>query len=191
MRKVILILFALSVSSTGYSQFTKGRILTGGSISFSAGKTKLNGTTANQSTYFQLAPNAGCFVIDRLAIGAGIGLGLSKYKSESLNPIFESSSTSFELSPFVRYYLSQGIFFQAEFGFGNMRNKSTQGTVTSKNTSKFGALSLGAGYAYFINDNIAVEPFLGYRRSDTDLGPINSSIFLNVGFQIYLNSKKE
>jgi outer membrane autotransporter protein len=141
-----------------------------------------------------LSPSAGYFIIDNLAVGAAIDFNASSTKPSGGTG--KSSSTSVSLSPFVRYYLNQGIFFQGQVGFGSENSKYPSGggttTTTKYSTSNW---SLGAGYAYFLNDFVAVEPMIGYGSNSqkTTSGPdvkySYPGLFLKVGFQVYLGAR--
>ncbi len=183
-------MLALGVFSPGYAQFTKGRILAGGDFSISTNRNKSNSTVTSKYTTIQVSPKAGYFVMDNLAIGLSLGLGASSGKTESTSGNSENSGASIGLEPFVRYYLPQRIFFQGQFGYASSSYKVTYGGTTTKSTNNSTTWAIGAGYAYFLNNNIALEPFLGYRsRNNDNGGPTQSSLFLNIGFQLYFSKK--
>lgn len=193
MKKILLTLIAALAFTASYAQFTKGRMLAGGNVSLSTSSNKVDQggslTPTSKSTSFQLSPNVGYFVIDNLAIGAGLGLGLSTIKTENSTINSKTNISSLEFEPFVRYYLKQGVFVEGQFGLGTTKYKYENSTFPSStvNTTSW---SIGAGYPYFLNDNVAIEPFLGYRRISNDNGgPVQSSLFLSVGLQVYLGSK--
>jgi len=197
MKKTVILLFTVLTLSTAFAQFEKGRILAGGSVSFSAttDKTKANSTTTTngKTTSFDFGPKAGYFFINNLAAGIGLDARTSTYKDE--NSTYKYTTSGVSVSPFVRYYLKPGIFFQGTFGGGPSKTKVTNNNVTS--TTKFSTAnwSLGAGYAWFLNNKVAIEPFIGYgsqisKNKGNDVKDINSSLFINIGFQIYLDTKK-
>jgi hypothetical protein len=197
MKKLLFISLTVLTFSSAFAQFEKGRILAGGSVSFAAttNKTKTdNATTTNsKTTSFDFGPRAGYFFIDHLAAGLSLDLSTSSTKQEGSGD--KDASTTFLISPFIRYYLEPGIFFQGQYGIGpeTDKNKDRSGTVTTKYTAS--SWSLGAGYAYFLNSNVAVEPFIGYgarsrKLKDSDVKGVNSGLFINIGFQIYLDRKK-
>ncbi len=196
MKKLFITTLIVFAGVSAFAQFEKGRILAGGSVSFasSTNKTKTdNATTTNsKTTSFDFGPRAGYFFIDNLAAGLGLDLSTSSTKQEGSGD--KDASTTFLISPFVRYYLQPGIFFQGQYGIGPETEKSTNAstTVTTKYTGS--SWSLGAGYAYFLNSNVAVEPFIGYgarsrKLKDSDVKGVNSGLFINIGFQIYLDRK--
>ncbi|MFZ5972599.1 MAG: outer membrane beta-barrel protein [Bacteroidota bacterium] len=196
MQKTILsIVFFLAASST-FAQFNQGRILTGGSVGFSTdtNKSKANSTTTTngRSTSFTLSPNAGYFVIDNLAVGAALEIFANSYKPDGNGS--KSNQSSLSIAPFVRYYLSPGIFFQGQYAVGAGKNKYSVGNTNVEEKYGISAVSLGAGYAHFLNDHVAIEPFIGYRSSslkdkDDDSKNIDSGLFLNVGLQVYLGNR--
>lgn len=198
MKRIVIVLALAMISSGAFAQFNKGRYLVGGSLRLDTytSKTKSGSTTTKggNSTDFTLSPSAGYFVIDNLAVGASLDFGASSTKYTGSSG--KSSSTSIGLSPFVRYYLSQGIFFQGQVGFGSQNSKSpTGGGTTSTTKYSTSNWSLGAGYAYFLNDFVAVEPMIGYGSNSqkTTSGPdvkySQPGLFIKVGFQVYLGAR--
>jgi outer membrane protein len=193
MKKTTILLFAIFATFGAYAQYNQGRMLVGGSLGFSTQteKSKYDGNTQTDGnwTSFSLEPQFGYFVIDNLAVGATLDFGLSKWNDE-VDSDDDVSSTSIEFTPTVRYYLPQNIFFQGQVGFGAAKYKYGSGTVDEE---KYNTLSfaLAAGYAYFLTDNVAVEPMIGYgsyreKDKDSDVKNINNGLFLRVGLQVYL-----
>lgn len=195
MKKITILFIAMCTTFGVYAQFNQGRMMIGGSVAFNAvtNKYKSDGTTitTGKQTSFSLAPQFGYFVIDNLAVGAALELGLSKYKDEDSD--YESNSTSIQIQPIVRYYLPQGIFFQGQFGFGTGKDKTDNGNIDEDkyNITSWG---LSAGYAYFLNDNVSIEPQLGYggtgyKDKDSSGKSIVNGLFIQVGLQVYLGNK--
>jgi outer membrane protein len=200
MKKIIFTILLATVVGVASAQFSQGRMLVGGDFSFSSNTEKAKGggttVTLGKTTTFELGPQFGYFIIDNLAIGAALDVSLTMEKPEDADNEPEITTTVFALSPFVRYYLDQGIFFQGEFNLGSGKTKQSLGSISQE--TKFGltGLGLGVGYAYFLNDNVAVEPLIGYqtltttnKESDPESKFIDGGLFLRVGFQIYLGSK--
>jgi hypothetical protein len=192
MKKFTILIIIMCGAVGAYAQFEQGRMLVGGTVEFNAvvSKYKSDGTTVTngRQTSFSLAPQFGYFVIDNLAVGAALDLGLSKYKSEDGD--YESTSTSIEFQPMVRYYLPQGIFFQGQFGFGTGKDKVDNGN-TDDDKYNITSWGLSAGYAYFLADNVAIEPQLGYggtgyKDKDSSGKSIVNGLFIRVGLQVYL-----
>jgi hypothetical protein len=183
-----------------YAQFNQGRWLAGGSLGFSATTDKSKSdqatVTNSHSTDFSLTPDVGYFIIDNLAVGGALNLSASSTKFEGSSR--KNSSAIFALAPFARYYLDPGIFFQAQVGFGSHTDKTTDivnnATVTRTTKGGVGLWGIGVGYAYFLTDNVAIEPLLSYQSvsakdKDSDTKDITSGIYFNVGFQIYLGPR--
>lgn len=179
---------AMCISTLSYSQFTKGKILAGGSFSvdLNTNKYRDGGTTTKggNSNSFILYPQIGYFFMDNLAAGAGLSLGTSSSKSG--NTKFTYTTTY--LSPFARYYFGN-IYGQATLELGSSKVKTdVSGTTTTTKTNGSG-WSLAAGYAYLLNDHVAIEPQIGYgvNYSDADPGTdIRGGLFLKAGLQVYL-----
>lgn len=179
-----------------FAQFNQGRMLVGGSFDFSAttNKSKANGRTDtnSKSTSLSFGPQIGYFVIDNLAVGAGLDISLSKWKQEGSS--YESTYTAFVLQPMVRYYLPQGIFFQGQFGIGAGKEKDNYSGTVDEEKFNITTWGLAVGYALFLNDNVAVEPQIGYgsagrKYKDNDVKEIDNGLFISVGIQAYLGNK--
>lgn len=199
MKKLVTVIALALICSGAYAQFNKGRYLVGGNVGFAAytGKTKTDNSTSttSHSTTFNLSPDVGYFVIDNLAVGAGLSLRTSSTKGDG-GDNSKDTDTDFTLTPFARYYLDQGIFFQGQVGFGSGSNKHKPNGSNTTTTTKHGVFDwgLGVGYAYFLNDYVAIEPMVSYvsyanNYKDPDFKTVNSGITLNVGFQIYLGPR--
>ena len=195
MKKITILAIMMFGALGAFAQFNQGRMLVGGSGEFSTetAKSKSGGTSVTQGrwTSFSLSPKFGYFVIDNLAVGAGLGLTLAKWADDDDNDN-DYTYTSIEFQPFVRYYLPQGIFFQGQVGIGSSKYNND-----NNNEDKAGvaSIALSAGYALFLSDNVAIEPLIGYRSKslkdkETDVKDIDSGIFLQIGFQIYLGNKE-
>jgi len=196
MKKLIFTLAVIFCSLGAFAQFEKGTILAGGSLAFESTKNKgkigSTTTTYGKTTSFSLAPQAGYFIIDNLAVGAGLDLTLSTFKPEG-DGDSKTTATELQLMPFVRYYLEPGTFFQGQFGVGSRKDKEKSGNTTVEQSYSSTSFNVGVGYALFLNDNVAIEPMLGYgsqtvklKDVDPDRKSIDSGLFLRVGFQIYL-----
>jgi outer membrane protein len=208
--KSILILSLFLCSFVGFSQTdqetpmptAKGNFLIGGSSSFnfssSKPKTKSDsgGTrdTGVKESSFSFTPSGGYFVVDNLAVGAGISFNSSKTTLDDTD--FESTSTSFVFSPFARYYFTEGNikpFLQGTVGFGSANFKSDDGFGESE--SKFSVFDYGfdGGVAFFIGNRASIDVGVGYSSSsfkakennDNNVRSINSGIGFNAGFNIF------
>lgn len=195
MKKITILVIAMVASFGALAQFNQGRMLVGGSASLrsTTGKTKDGGQTVTNGTRtdFNLSPRFGYFVIDNLAVGAELGIGLSKWNSKTNGSDYNTNTLSF--GPFVRYYLPVNVFFHGNLNFGTQRTKYENSNFDTGKYNTFG-LGIGAGYAWMLNDYIAVEPMLlyGFKRgkdSASDDKYIDSGLSLSVGFQIYLGNK--
>jgi outer membrane protein len=197
MKKITILMIMLCASVAAFAQFEQGRMLVGGSLGFDTQKEtdKYGSTSQKYGTYtsFSLAPQFGYFIIDNLAVGGTIDLSLSKFKPED-DDVEGRTSTSIEIQPTVRYYLPQGIFFQGQFGIGTQKTKYTEENISEEYKDAITSFGVAAGYAFFLNDNIAIEPLVGYARrteKEKDSSPtykeIYSGLFLRVGIQVYLD----
>lgn len=187
---------ALFVCFGASAQIEKGKILAGGSVGLSSSNYReiVDGSTdyESNSIYFWVIPRAGYFITDALAVGTGISLSTQSTKFDD-DDVFATSSIS--LTPFVRYYLPQGFFGQFELGFGSKTEKWKPSDGDDEiDKFKLFVWSIGAGYAYFLNDYVSVEPLISYTTNtytDSDNTGFKDKygIFMvQIGFSIYLDS---
>lgn len=186
-------LLASCFVASSFAQIEQGTLMVGGSFGadFETNKSKYDGNTYTNAKYVNLSfdPQVGYFVINNLALGGGIGVSTSSYKDDDSND--KTVTHEFTLQPMVRYYLDPGIFFQGKVMFGGAKDKVTDDGGTDEYNYAVNGWSLSAGYAFFLNNTVAIEPQLGYgakgyRNKDTDVKSVDSGLFLRVGFQIYL-----
>ncbi len=195
MKRTFVTLFAVVLlSSAAFAQLEKGTMLAGGEfgLELNTNKSKYrNQTTTNsKSTSFTLEPRFGYFVIDNLAIGGEISLTSSVSKDELDGD--KTTDNSFAIGPFVRYYFPAKIFLEGQYsaGFANTKYSNSN----EKDKYNLGGWSLASGYAIFLNDNVAVEPMLGFQSvsyknktdGEAEWKNVNAGMFFRVGFQIYL-----
>jgi hypothetical protein len=133
--------------ATAWSQTSKGDMLIGGTAGFSIAKMGDN----DAITTITLAPNAGYFVIDRLAVGGGLKL-VSEFNDEA-------TITAFGLQPLARYYFSGSgsvrPFGQANFDWSMLKIED----LDAEHGFGFG---VGIGADFFFNEHVAFEGILGY-----------------------------
>ena len=195
MKKTIFTLFiAVLLSTSALAQLEQGTKIVGGEfgVELNTNKSKFENQTVtnSKSTSISLEPRFGYFVIDNLAVGGELSLSTFSSKSESSDN--KITGTSFAIGPFVRYYFPPKIFLEGQYAFGVSNTKYDW--LDENQKSALSAWSLGAGYAAFLNENIAIEPMIGYQsvaekdktEGEPEVKNINSGLFIRVGFQIYL-----
>jgi hypothetical protein len=144
--------------------------------------TSSNSTESGSKKQIDLQGRFGYFLINDLAIGA---LGTVSHSNVKMDGGSSTPTTHILLGPFARYFLNNGIFTEASYGFG-INN------LSESNKKDISELRGGIGYALFINPKVAVEPaimFTYYKEKNpankdsyyTELGPS-----LNIGLQVYL-----
>jgi hypothetical protein len=197
MKRTFFTLLVLACASmSAFAQFEQGTKLVGGNfgLEFSTSKSKYNNqtNTNGKSTSFSFEPKFGYFVINNLVVGGELGLTLSSWKSDGESG--KETSTSLTIGPFVRYYFQPGIFVEGKYAVGTLKAKDDFFGDVEEYKYALSGVSLGAGYAYFLNDNIALEPMIGFQSNarknkttgEAEVKNISSGLFVRVGFQIYL-----
>lgn len=180
MKNFFTVLFFTSALSGLNAQIHKGDVFLGGTFGF----TTLI-VDGNSATTINLTPNVGYLASDQFAIGGKIGLSLVTAEGSSISTV--------ALNPFLRYYFNKAgiarVFGDAGVGFQSDHN----GDITLNSLK----LTLGLGVDIFLNDNVAIEGYLGYERAnylqndypfDTDGYNI---VGLNFGVITFLHGKKD
>src|SRR5690606_29794008 len=155
----------------GITPIQKGNWIVGGSIG------DLGYSFEGKTFQIGLAPTAGYFVTDGLAIGLQPALSLQTFKGED-------NRWGYGISPFVRYYLPQGSSASGRFfAHGNIG-------IAGSSPGSGADLDFGAniGYAHFITDNVALEAMAGYNYSKATVegAQKHTGLGVSLGFQIYL-----
>ena len=174
MRRILLIALAVISMQQLQAQTEKGGFLLGVNSNVRFTSQAREGVATSYSV--GLAGDGAYFLIDNLAVGVNVGYGWSKRG--------DIDGSSMSISPSVRYYIDQ-FFLGARFGVIRSRNEFTDGTTISSNTTNDTELGLQAGYAFFLNEHIAVEPTLNYQNFGGDF-PTTQIFSLRVGFTLYL-----
>jgi outer membrane protein len=190
MKKLSVSFIFAMISVVSYGQFTKGTFMLGGNFgaTFNAEKTKNGNTTTvtSHTNTVNMAPTAGYFIMDNLAVGAAVVMYTSKNKSSNGNN--STTSTSASLAPFARYYYHK-FYGQGSFQVGSGKTRFVNNGQSSESTYGTTGWSLAAGYAHLLNQYIAVEPQVGYgsvgQRFSSTNKLIDSGLFIKIGFQIY------
>lgn len=161
-----LAVFGFSVNAQDGGQTDKGSWL----IEANTGNAML-GTTGfyfassdGESTY-NLGLDGGYFVMDNLAVKAGIGFG-----GDSAD---DSNILSYRLG--AKYYVNNSIPVTVDLTGASIKDLDENPLW----------LGLGAGYAWFVSDNISIEPGLRYNLSLNEDFTDEGVLQFNIGFALH------
>lgn len=157
MKKLLFILFAVSLAGSAFAQINKGSVLVGASSNLNFRSVKFD--NSDRFSVFELGVKGGYFVIDNLTVG--LDLGYQKIDNTSI--------TNFGI--FGRYYFQGKIFGGAGLSFLKFEDQDSQTSIPFE-----------IGYAAFITENIAIEPAFQFSVGDN-----TNTYGLRVGFSLYLN----
>ncbi len=139
--KFLLVLFAF----VGFSQMSHGQTIEKGVFSPGLFFTSTAGGQGG-------GPSIGISFSYYLANDLGLGLN-------ALSFVFGDDYSSSTFGPYARYYFASSSFYgQAGITFTSVKVGDESDSVTG--------LNLGAGYSFFIHDDIAIEPSLAINRGD-------------------------
>jgi Outer membrane protein beta-barrel domain len=171
MKKIVLSLLAITVMAVAVNaQTDKSDWMVGGNMT-------INTTKGNSEFTFQ--PSAGYFFAHNFVAGAQFTLSFAKQE--------DTKYSTFSVGPFARYYFNIKDsqfkpFVHADFNFGSTAVKDYLGKTSTTVTSFF----IGAGGAYFINNNVALEALAGYNRSKIETYDPTNGFLFRIGFQVHL-----
>jgi len=192
MKKIIATGFlgVLMAFGSANAQTEQGNLLLGGNLA----NIRIGVVDAGGSS-ISINPNAGYFVADGIAVGASLPIAFSGNSYDGFGGKYSTSTTSFGLGAFGRYYFSTGnplsFFGGLSLGINSYSYKSkftpTSGSVSTNSDSDtdfYSILSVGA--VYFLNESIGVEGIL----STSDITENGFALNFGIGFQIYFNRNK-
>lgn len=179
MKKIILTVaavFAFGVANaqdkkeSAGGQTSKGKWLieanTGNAM---LGTTGFYFTSVDGESTMNLGLDGGYFVMDDLAIKAGLGYG-----SDSA-----SSTSSFSYRLGAKYYVESMIPVTLDLtGASGDAVENFAGETPMW-------LGIGAGYAWFIGENVSIEPGLRYNMSLNDKYTDEAVLQFNIGFALH------
>ena len=173
MKKIYALLLMAIAVTNAQAQTEEGVWMVGGIISLNTGE---NATT------IEIAPTAGYFVMNNLAIGGNVTLSYTK--------LGDNKSTRFGVGPLTRWYFGKNNnvkpFLHGEFGIVSQKFELPNNSST-ENGLRY---QLAFGLAAFLNQNVALETLAGYdhvKLSDFDG---EGGFALKIGFQVYLRPRK-
>lgn len=170
--KNVLIIIALFVCTTGaMAQTEKGRFRVGGDVDLSFLNSDFDKNDYKVSE-FNLDLNGGYFLINDLSLDVGLF-----YNREKVDG-YKDADSQLGAEIGARYYLPFKLVFGASFDvIVYDSGESVTGT----------GFNLKAGYAWFVKDNIAIEPGVQYRigLSDEDDGTKCNNFGVKVGLSFY------
>lgn len=140
-----------------------------------------------------MAPTAGVFVADNLALGANVPFSYSRFAARS--GTFRNRGLSVGLLPWLRYYLPSEsrhrVFGEVSVGgvLSSYRRKESgyYENIEQANTNTYLLASAGLGYSYFITPAVGLEALLAYQRNSGNSQEFGrGALNLNLGFRVYL-----
>ncbi|MBI1780045.1 MAG: hypothetical protein HYR66_01545 [Sphingobacteriales bacterium] len=179
MKKKIIALIVLNnlliTAATG--QITKKNWLVGGNASFVSNKTKYLTVGQSKMTYLRISPNIGYFLADKFAGGLKVNIISNNYVLNNNS----TSSTSYAIGPFARYY------FLSKEKLINLLLEGNYGYVISKpGNQNYSSFSFFAGPVIFFNSSVGLEFLTGFSTTKSSETNSNNSILINIGLQVHL-----
>lgn len=185
MKKALLVSMTILTINIGFSQTEKSKILLGGNGNIKFGHVY---SSSEKDFDFDLAPKAAYFIVNNFALGLDADLGYHKYQNSSND---NNVGNIYSFGPFARYYFrfhKNAIIIELSYNYGRSVSNfvsSSNGispAINGTNQSNFNQYAFGAGYCYFIKENVSLEALYQYRiyndNSTYDLNGATNSNFL-------------
>jgi len=179
-KTTIISLLLLASFNIVLGQVKKGTVFLGGNLSF---KSRTVGDY-DQLKYsqFEIKPNGGYFVINKLVTGLRLNIDHEK------RPALSIASSSYAVAPFIRYYFlpaetKYNIFTDASFGLGKNR----------PDNKNFNLFAFSAGPVIFLTSSVGLEASINFQSYSGNYSGVpderTSDLGFDIGFQIYLSPK--
>jgi|SRR5690554_286792 len=183
MKKLILsamAVFAFGFANAQSTALSEGSWLVEANTNFGAGSfggtalahssnTSFSFTSVSDAfTSWSLGGEAGYFIMDNLAIKAGLGYG-------SFKPEFGNDISTFSYKLGAKYYIMGQFPVQVDYTGASIKD-------ADENPSFVG---LQAGYAWFVADNISIEPGIRYALTMNEDAFAEDVLQLNIGFALH------
>ena len=200
MKKIIIALFCICAAFTGYSQETADSMSHGFRLPTRIGNLMVgpNLLIANvtmqkgaENTYnLGLNPRIGVFILNNIALGASLNLGIEGHQGYK--------AINYGISPFARVYFGRETssdrgrkilpFVEVGVGYGGANSKATDDNgKTVEVTTNGPRVYVLPGIDFFLSRHVALEAGLQYLFIGGK--PDAHIIGLNIGFQIFLNGR--
>lgn len=192
---MLLVTVALQAQTEQYKIFVGSSSKLNFSFLNVSQKSDQGSVNVNKSTDINLAPQAGAFVINNLAIGLEIPFAYS-YQNNILTNT-KNYSTSIALAPFVRYYFGQTKikpYLNGLVGVGTMKSKTVGSFYNDNSKYNLFLYQVGGGVGFFLGDKVSLDVDLSYAsgaekptENNTDnTRYVTGGIGMEVGFTIFL-----
>jgi hypothetical protein len=172
MKQLTTLTLLLLLAFYAPAQTEQGDWLVGGELGF---------RTVESNSNFNFSPSAGWFILKNFAVGANLGIDLSKSG--------DTKTRNWGFGPFARFYFPGETlrpFLRVSLDGLRRRTETAGFTSTVKGNGYF----LGLGLAIFINENVALEPVAGYISTNLKDREREGGFALRMGFQVYLNNQQ-
>lgn len=190
MKKIVLTVAAVFAFGFANAQeetsegFKKGDVFISGAVSF--GSTK---TGDFKTSDFEIAPSAGYFVTDNIALGLAFGYGSSKVDVGTA----DATNSTLSVGAFGRYYFTPAskfsIFGQLGVNYMNydLEFNPETGVPGESKGNGFG-IGVAPGVSYFLAKNFAIEATFGILSYET-LNPDEDGVDSTNGFNFGLDMR--
>ncbi|KOS06012.1 hypothetical protein AM493_08160 [Flavobacterium akiainvivens] len=194
MKKLLFSLSTLLCITVAFAQetepasgFLKGDAFISGTVGF--GTQKTGDYKANQ---FTVAPKAGYFVSENIALG--VGLGYRSQKSDQtdsfLGTTYETKTSTFEAGVFGRYYFTPAsnfsIFTELSAAYATTKQESNMDWATDFTVNAFD-VEFAPGFNYFVTRHLALEAtfgFINYSTRKLDIDGAETTNAFNVSLDL-------
>lgn len=196
MKKILLSITTLFTFALASAQdeptttgFTRGDAFISGTLSFGSEKTG----DYFKNTVFTVAPSAGYFVTNNIAIGVGLGYSSSNSDiNDGFSAPYEETASAFAAGVFGRYYFTPAnrftIFTDLSVAYTTIKYETdVDGGFDSESKENGFGVAFAPGINYWISNHLALETSFGilsYGTSKPDASGAESTNSFNIGLDL-------
>ncbi len=193
MKKIIVatLVSNILIVAITHGQITKGNWMVGGNFNYSNSKRSGTGVTNDKGRVINILPQAGYFIINKLALGLVSRMYFQKVKYTLPNGAeISNAQSNLGIGPFIRYYFLPttnrvNIFCNAKGFYAETFIKSVSQRFNDVD------FAFDAGLVVFANSSVGIEFTIGYFNSKAiGRDAHQSDLKIGVGFQIHLERDK-
>jgi len=166
-----LVLFAVGA----FAQTERGKIRIGGSSNLGYSSASYNQTDFDgSSNSFFINVHGGYFIVDNLSLEVGVLYGYSWLNSREFGKSY-FIQVGGELG--FRYYFPMKFFLGSNFDISHILISSFYDPLSNFNVE--------AGYAWFLSENVALEPAINYHLIMLGLRRYGSRLNVRMGISVH------
>lgn len=179
MKRALFLALCVLAVNTVIAQVSRGQWLAGGQISYASRTQDIPNGDDHTVKTFSIAPGAGYFIVNKLALGARFNTTITKVPNGGNN--------TYVGAPFLRYYLLNkyarvNFLLDGSYTLGTFKSSAIE--------RKMEGYTAMAGPVIFLNERVGLEITLSYNAEKTEGGHWFKTTKAGFGLQVHLGRER-